>query len=90
MAETIADLIENRFGLPATAGRNTPASGTIAGMVARRSHRRFKPDPVSQETLEIVLAAALSSPAKSDLQQASIVIVRDAAQRGAINGLVES
>ncbi len=90
MAETIADLIENRFGLPATAGRNTPASGTIAGMVARRSHRRFKPDPVSEETLEIVLAAALSSPAKSDLQQASIVIVRDAAQRGAINGLVES
>lgn len=90
MAETIADLIEERFGLPTQAGRATPASGTIAGMLSRRSHRRFTPDPVPDETLEIILAAALSSPAKSDLQQASIVVIRDAAQRKAINALVES
>lgn len=90
MAETIADLIEKRFGLPTQAGRATPASGTIAGMLSRRSHRRFTPDPVPDETLEIILAAALSSPAKSDLQQASVVVIRDAAQRNAINALVES
>ncbi len=90
MTATIADLIERRFGLPTDAGKALPASGTIAGMLARRSQRRFKPEPVSEETLEIVLAAALSSPAKSDLQQASIVIVRDAEKRSVINGLVES
>ncbi len=90
MSDTIAGLIERRFGLPTRAGQDQPASGTVAGMLARRSQRRFKPDPVAEETLEIVLAAALSAPAKSDLQQASIVVIREAAQRSAINGLVES
>lgn len=90
MTETIATLIERRFGLPTTAGKSMPATGTIAGMLSRRSQRRFTPEPVADETLEIVLAAALSSPAKSDLQQASIIIVRDAAKRSAINGLVQS
>ena len=33
------------------------------------------------ETLAIILAAALSSPSKSDLQQASIVVIREPAQR---------
>jgi len=86
----IADLIEQRFGLPGSAGRDMPATGTIAGMLSHRSTRRFTPQAVSAETLEVVLAAALSSPAKSDLQQASIVIVRDAAQRAALNALVPS
>jgi len=90
MSKTLADLIENRFGLPTDAGRDTPASGTIAGMLSRRSQRHFTAEPVADEMLEIVLAAALSSPAKSDLQQASIVIVRDAAKRKAIDGLVPS
>ena len=86
----IADLIEQRFGLPGSAGRDMPAAGTIAGMLSHRSTRRFTPQAVSAETLEVVLAAALSSPAKSDLQQASIIIVRDPAQRAALNALVPS
>ncbi len=91
---SIADLIEQRFGLPTQAGRNMPASGTatdtVAGMLTRRSMRRFTPQPVSPELLEIALAAALSAPAKSDLQQASIIIVREPALRAAINALVPS
>ena len=65
-----------------------PATGTIAGMLARRSQRRFTAEPVTDEMLEVVLAAALSSPAKSDLQQASIVNVRDPAQRKKIDALM--
>ena len=87
---TIADLIERRFGLPTQAGRAMPAEGTIAAMLSRRSMRRFTPQPVAPELMEIVLAAALSAPAKSDLQQASIIMVRDAVQRAAINALVPS
>jgi nitroreductase/FMN reductase [NAD(P)H] len=90
VSDTLADLIERRFGLPTETGRTLPATGTVAGMLARRSHRRFKPDPVTEETLQLILAAALSSPSKSDLQQASIVVVRDPALRTSINGLVES
>ena len=90
MTATIADLIEQRFGLPTQAGQAMPATGTIAAMLAHRSMRRFKPQPVAAETMEIVLAAALSSPSKSDLQQASIVMVRDPALRAQVNALVPS
>lgn len=91
-AATIADLIERRFGLPTQAGKDLPvaAAVTVAGMLTRRSLRRFTPQPVSAEMLEIALAAALSAPAKSDLQQASIIIVREPALRAAINDLVPS
>ena len=88
MSETISTLIERRFGLPTEAGKDMPATGTIAGMLKRRSQRRFTSAPVTDEMLEIVLAAALSSPAKSDLQQASIVAVRDPAQRKQIDALM--
>ena len=64
MNQTIADLIEQRFGLPATAGREMPATGTAAGMIARRSMRRFKAEPVAPELFDIALAAALSAGAR--------------------------
>ena len=91
-AATVAELIEQRFGVPTQAGQAVPASAnaTISGMLTRRSMRRFTPQPVAPELLEMALAAALSAPAKSDLQQASVIIVRDAAQRAAINALVPS
>ena len=77
MAKTIAHLIEDRFGLPTTAGADLPAEGTVAQLLSHRTHRRYRPDPVPDETLEIVLAAALSAPSKSDLQQVAVIVVRD-------------
>jgi nitroreductase/FMN reductase [NAD(P)H] len=81
---TIADLIEDRFGLPTRAGRAMPAEGTAAQILSHRVQRRYKPDPVPDEVLEIVLAAALSAPSKSDLQQVAIVVVRDRAKQALI------
>ena len=62
MTQTIADLIHDRFGLPTEAGRAMPAEGTVAHLLSHRVQRRYKPDPISDETLQIVLAAALSAP----------------------------
>jgi nitroreductase/FMN reductase [NAD(P)H] len=87
--KTIADLIEDRFGLPTQAGRALPAEGTVALMLSHRVHRRWKPDPISDETLEIVLAAALSAPSKSDLQQVGIVLVRDRGKQALIASWIE-
>jgi nitroreductase len=88
MTRTIADLIEDRFGLPTAAGRAVPAEGTVAQLLSHRVQRRYKPDPISDETLEIVLAAALSAPSKSDLQQVAIVIVRDRAKQATVGGWI--
>src|SRR4029453_5696610 len=86
--KTIADLIEARFGLPAQAGRAMPAEGTVAQLLAHRTHRRYKPDPVPEEILQIVLAAALSAPSKSDLQQVALIVVRDRTKQATIGGWI--
>lgn len=83
--KTVADLIEDRFGVPTEDGRDMPASGEIAAILSHRSHRRFTDDPVSDELLRIALAAAFSAPAKSDLQQCSVIVVRDPGVRAALN-----
>ena len=88
MGKTIAELIGDRFGLPTTAGAALPAEGTVAQLLAHRTHRRYKPDPVPDELLEIVLAAALSAPSKSDLQQVAVVLVRDRAKQATIGGWI--
>jgi nitroreductase/FMN reductase [NAD(P)H] len=87
-AKTIAELIEARFGLPTAAGRAMPAEGTVAQLLAHRTHRRYKPDPVPDELLQVVLAAALSAPSKSDLQQVAVIVVRDRAKQATIGGWI--
>ncbi|MSP88072.1 MAG: NADPH-dependent oxidoreductase [Alphaproteobacteria bacterium] len=83
-------LYEDRFGLapdfPAPAEMN-PA---LAAILARRSHRRFRPDPVAPDLLRTLLACAQSAPAKSDLQQYAIIAIRDAALRTQMNALLAS
>jgi len=88
MSESIADLIERRFGLPAAAGREQDATGAIATLLGHRSIRRFTDQPVDDDTLDLVLACGLSAPSKSDLQQASIIRVRDPDKRQVIAGLI--
>ncbi|MGH7300158.1 MAG: nitroreductase family protein, partial [Candidatus Rokuibacteriota bacterium] len=74
---TIADLIQERFGLPTEAGRARPAEGPLALLLSHRTHRRYTADPIPDDVLEMALAAALSAPSKSDLQQVGIVLVKD-------------
>ncbi len=88
MSKTIADLIEDRFGLPTTAGAALPAEGTVAQLLAHRTHRRYTAAPVPDDVLEIVLATALSAPSKSDLQQVAVVLVRDRAKQATIGGWI--
>ena len=60
----------------------------MAQLLGHRTHRRYKPDAVPDELLEIALAAALSAPSKSDLQQVAIVVVRDKANQAAIGSWI--
>src|SRR5207244_11069819 len=88
MNKTVADLIQERFGLPSRAGHDMPAEGTVAQILSHRTHRRYKPNPVPDDVLEIVLAAALSAPSKSDLQQVAIVLVNDRAKQATLAGWI--
>jgi nitroreductase/FMN reductase [NAD(P)H] len=90
MAESLAELIEQRFGAPGDEDREAPAEGAIATLLAHRTHLRYKPDPVPETLLNVLLACAFSTPSKSDLQQASVVLVKDPDKRRAIAALIPS
>ena len=86
MTASLAGLIEARFGLKSEVGKTLPAEGTVAAMLSRRVCRAYAYKPVPEDLMEVVFAAALSAPSKSDLQQASIVRVVDLAKRQTIQG----
>ncbi|MBL6458514.1 NADPH-dependent oxidoreductase [Belnapia sp. T6] len=61
-----------------------PWNETIAGMLAHRSVRAFRPDALPEGTLETLVAAASSAATSSNLQTWSVVAVRDPAKRAAM------
>jgi FMN reductase [NAD(P)H] len=67
-------LLRARFGIDCD-GVEVPDA--IAGLVDRRVTRRYTDQDVPAPLLDALLAAAQSAPAKSDLQQYSIIVMRD-------------
>jgi nitroreductase/FMN reductase [NAD(P)H] len=79
--------LAERFGEDFAVDPETLGLHDLAQIAGHRSHRRFLPCPVAPELLRLLCACALSAPSKSDLQQADIVVVDDAAVR---RGIVET
>lgn len=84
---TLEELVEQRYGVGTGCGRDMPAEGTLAQILGRGSQRHYTDEPVSDDLLGVLLACAQSAPTKSDLQQYSIVVVKDPAVREALVGL---
>lgn len=56
-------------------------------ILARRSVRRYLPDPVAREDLEKIVAAGIEAPSGTNLQLRQYVIVDDAAVLGELRGV---
>jgi FMN reductase [NAD(P)H] len=76
MADTMA-LLNARFGIDLP---DTEVPDAIASLIDRRVTRRYTDQDVPGPLLDALLAAAQSAPAKSDLQQFSVVMMRDRAR----------
>lgn len=85
----VKDLIAARYG---AAPFEPPAEipPALAAVLDRRVTRRYRAETVPDPLLDTLLAAAQSSPSKSDLQQYSIIVLRDAAKISAIAGWIGS
>jgi nitroreductase/FMN reductase [NAD(P)H] len=76
---TPTDLIRARFGsVPFDVPETIPPA--LAALLDRRVTRRYRAEAIDDPLLDTVLAAAQSAPSKSDLQQFSIIVTRDAAK----------
>jgi nitroreductase len=53
----------------------------LAHLLAHRSIRSYRPDPVPPRTVETLVAAAQSAPSSSNLQAWSVVVVEDQARK---------
>ena len=84
----MARALEERFGTKIPVASGQAGAESLARLLEHRSQRRYTPQPVSPELLQLLFACALSSPSKSDLQQADIVHVRDTVKRTAIADLI--
>lgn len=60
----------------------------LAAMLGRGSCRAFQDRPVPEDLLNVLAAAALAAPTKSDLQQRDIVLLRSPQTRQALAALV--
>jgi nitroreductase/FMN reductase [NAD(P)H] len=84
----IAEAVARRFGEETEPPEIDRGAETLARLLGRASCRKFRPDPVEPALLQLVCAAALSAPTKSDLQQADVLNVTDPALRAQIAALV--
>lgn len=66
------------------------ATAALSRILSRRTYRRFTDQPVTEALRTALLACAQSAPAKSDLQQYSIIDVRDPAKKAALAGLCDT
>src|SRR5437879_2226501 len=82
-----SDLIERRFGDGGPSGEGVADNEFIRRVIARKTVRRYSDTVPDEALLELLVAAALSTSAKSDFQQASILRVSDGAKRAAIGAL---
>ncbi len=76
----LGDLLKARFGV-AEDVTEVALNATLEGILGRRSIRKFLDRDVPDDLLRVLFACAQSAPAKSDLQQYSIIHVTDAAKK---------
>lgn len=74
MAADDGALMAARFGIEA---RLPELPEAVRALVDRRVARRYRDQDVPDAVLDALLAAAQSAPSKSDLQQYSVVVLRD-------------
>ncbi|MDH3944267.1 MAG: nitroreductase family protein [Anaerolineae bacterium] len=83
---SINELIQRRFGLPTDTGKTTQEHHTLDTILSHASCRDYRPEPIPEDLVQTLFAAAFSAPSKSDLQQACAIRITDRAKQERIAG----
>lgn len=82
-----AQELRDRFGDHGAECRTATDNSSVRRFLTRKTVRRYSDAVPDEDLLDILVAAALSTSAKSDFQQTSILRVVDRARRDAIGAL---
>ena len=85
-----SDAIARRFGDGGPSTEGAEDNELIRRVLSRKTVRRYSDKVPAEALLDLLVAASLSTSAKSDFQQASILRVRDPQKRAAIGELFPS
>lgn len=77
-----------RYSDPPEVPADLPGQPILQGMAARGACRAFSDAEVPEDWIDVLCAAALAAPTKSDLQQRDIVVIRSPEIRARLAGLV--
>jgi nitroreductase len=80
----LRQLLIDRFGVDLNVGYAEPVPPLLAQILQRRTHRTYAARPVADELIDLLVAVALSTSAKSDFQQATVIKLKDPGRRKAI------
>jgi len=81
-------LVRDRYGIDVAVA--DLMNETLRTILSHRTCRHYTGDPVPDDVLNLLLACAQSAPTKSNLQQYSILVVRDPELRRMLGDLVPS
>jgi nitroreductase len=81
MTQASADALARRYGESPALPADHPWNDTLDRLLAHRSVRAYRSDPLPPGTLEVLIAAAQSASTSSNLQAFSVVAVEDPARR---------
>lgn len=84
----LQDLMKARYSDAPAVNETDTRSDLIHSMLSRGSCRDFLETPIPSSMLDILCAAALASPTKSDLQQRDIILLQSPALRECLSTLV--
>ena len=85
---TLKSLIEDRFGSDIVVDLEGGESEILRTMLTRGSCRAFEKKTVPDSLVQLLVAAALASPTKSDLQQRDIILLKSPDKRRQLSDLV--
>lgn len=73
----LSNLIRDRFGIETAVSQGETTEKNIENILSRRSFRRYLDREIDEDLRNLLLTCAQSASSKSDLQQYSIIDIRD-------------
>ena len=86
----LSNLIGDRFGIETAVSQSDTTETNIENILSRRSFRRYLDREIDEDLRNLLLTCAQSASSKSDLQQYSIIDIREQSKKRTLAEIADS